>query len=325
MRLKFWGARGSSPVPQSHARAVELVRGLVTRAREAGLTTLAELDEWVAADRFGKPLAYGGHTPCTEISHGDFSAFVDMGTGLREAGAAHMGKRKDYTFFMTHLHWDHLIGLNFFVPIFIPGHTLTIYHVHKTAPDSFRTLFNGVNFPIKWEALASKIEFRELKPYETFICGDVTATPFALDHPGGSFGYRFEAGGRSAAIGYDSEFKRISREALGRDLPFYQNLDLLVFDAQYDLEELLSKFDWGHASPTLGVDLAVREGIKALALIHHDPWASDQRLRDSLAATRRYAEKQVKRRGVAGQPPLHVFSCYDGLEVEMDALTAAGV
>ena len=71
---------------------------------------------------------------------------------------------------------------------------------------------------------------------------NVTVTPFVLDHPGGSFGFRFDAEGKSCAIGVDGEFKRISREELGKDLPFYQNLDMLVFDAQYEISERASRW-----------------------------------------------------------------------------------
>lgn len=318
--LTFWGARGSSPVVTNHDKLVTLLGQLVGSAKSKGI---ANLDDFLLAatnGTLGHPLHFGGHTPCTEVAYGDQQFVIDMGTGLREFGTKHLGKRKEFVFFLTHLHWDHLIGLNFFVPIFVPGHKLIIHYVHKTAPESIRNLFNGINFPVKWDQLGAQIEFREVRLYEWLNLGDVRVSPFALDHPGGSFGWRFEAGGRSCVIGFDGEYSRVSREDLGRDLPYYQNLDLLVFDAQYELEELINKHDWGHSSASIGIDIALREGIKKLVFIHHDPWASDERLRAALVNAKKYLDASVRRYAKQGWVATHVpelLSAYDGLKVRV--------
>jgi phosphoribosyl 1,2-cyclic phosphodiesterase len=319
MRVTFWGARGSSPVVMDHAKSLALLDALVAKARAKGLTSYDELLAAAHGGALGEPLVFGGHTPCTEVVSGEQSFFVDMGTGLREAGTRYLGKRTSYDVFLTHMHWDHLQGLPFFVPVFIPGQKLTIHHVHKTAPEYVRIMFNGVNFPVKWEQLGATIEFKQLTLYEPTKIGGVSVTPFALDHPGGSFGYRFEAGGKAAVIGFDGEYTRVSREDLGKDLPFYQNLDMLVFDAQYELEELLNKHDWGHSSAPIGIDLALREGIKKLVLVHHDPWATDERLRASLANARKYAKANLRwHDNWKGQPDgPEIVSAYDGLTLDV--------
>ena len=67
-----------------------------------------------------------------------------------------------------------------------------------------------------------------------------------------------------------------------------------MFDAQYELDELLNKHDWGHSSAPIGIDLALREGIRALALMHHDPWASEERLQQSILSARQYAKLNMK-------------------------------
>src|SRR5262249_44804431 len=153
-----------------------------------------------------QPLSYGGNTSCTEVGHDGHFVYVDMGSGFREAGTAAMQKGlKEFHIFMTHVHWDHVMGMPFFVPIHVPGHKLNIYHVHKNAPEHIRINFNGVNFPLSWEQLNGKVEFHQLKLYETTKFGDLSVRPFVLDHPGGSFGYRFEAGGKALAIGVDGE------------------------------------------------------------------------------------------------------------------------
>ena len=298
-----------------------MIRRVVAEAKTKGLSTLADFDSWLQNDQAEKPVTYGGHTPSVEITHESSHFFVDAGTGLREAGSSQPGERKEFQFFLTHLHWDHLSGLPFFVPIFTPGNKITIYHVHKNAPEYVKILFNGINFPVTWEKLGATVEFKQVNLYQSLTFGPVSVTPFALDHPGGSFGYRFEAGGKSLAIGFDGEFIRISRKDLGKDLPYYQNLDLLVFDAQYEIEEYVNHFDWGHSSTFVGVDLALREGIGAVAMLHHDPWASHEKLQSSHRKALAYMRSQLHNyadvwAGKATKEP-RIISAYDGLAIEL--------
>lgn len=326
MKLKLWGTRGSLPRAINHEQLMTLIGDLCTSAEKAGGKTIADFRRLLSDKTLGYPLTYGGNTACYEVIQPSRRFFVDMGSGLSYASAdAVEAGRTDFTFFLTHMHWDHIMGLPFFVPLYIPGTKITIYHVHPNAPEHVKIQFNGVNFPVKWEDVRAHIEFKRLKLYSKTVLDDVTISPFALDHPGGSFGYRFDANDQSLAIGVDGEFKRSTRKELGKDLKYYQGLDLLLFDAQYELEELANRYDWGHCSPPIGVDLALREGIRALLLSHHDPHGTEERQRRmrNFAAQHlktqlpQYSDQWQKMNQPQGP---QIISAFDGLVFDLDTM-----
>lgn len=322
MYIKCWGTRGSLPHSTSHERFVNTLEDLVKLARSKGIESAHDLVNACRAGQLHQPIVYGGNTTCTEVGHASHAVYVDMGSGIREAGTAAMQKGiKEFHIFLTHMHWDHVMGMPFFVPVHIPGHKINIYHVHKNAPEHVRINFNGVNFPLTWDQLRGTVEFHQIKLYETSSFGSLKVTPFVLDHPGGSFGYRFEAEGKAVAIGVDGEYKRLTPEALGRDLKYFQNLDLLLFDAQYEMSELASRFDWGHCSPDIGVDLALREGIRKLVFTHHDPWSNEDKLRRMYTNAVKYMKSQLpafQSVWAATQPDgPQLEMAYDGLTIEV--------
>jgi phosphoribosyl 1,2-cyclic phosphodiesterase len=277
--VKFWGTRGSTPRAFTHDDILTLLQRLKASGKAGGKTTLDEILTAHSGKHQDVPLGFGGDTTCVEIGHGKQSLFVDMGSGLRQAGTDAMDTgNKEFHILVTHMHWDHVLGLPFFRPIFEKDFTLHIYHVHNESPEFIKLNFNGINFPVLWGDLGSNIVFHQLKPYRSVDINGMKVEPFRLDHPGDSFGYRIEAKSQAVVIGFDSEYTRLSRAELGKDLKYYQNLDLLIFDGQYTPVELEARKGWGHSTPTTGCELALREGIKKLAFTHHDPWADFDKL-----------------------------------------------
>jgi phosphoribosyl 1,2-cyclic phosphodiesterase len=319
--IKCWGTRGSLPVATNHSRFVAVFEDVAAQAKRMGLSTMSEVSDALKQGKLYNPVVYGGNTSCTEVGQDDVKCFVDMGSGFREAGTVAIQQGvKEFHVFMTHMHWDHVMGMPFFIPIHVKGHKINIYHVHKTAPESIKINFNGVNFPLTWDQLNGDVEFHQLTLYKPVQIGKMSITPFVLDHPGGSFGYRFDANGRSFAIGVDGEFKRVTPKELGKDLPFYKDLDALLFDAQYEMSELASRFDWGHCSPNIGVDLALREGIKNLLFTHHDPWSSEEKLRRMYANAVKYMNSQISSYPdvwSANPKGPNLQMAYDGLTIEL--------
>lgn len=318
MQIKLWGTRGSLPRAMTHDRLQSRLLAILHRAEQKGVTDLAGLQKFVAAQQ---PVTFGGNTTCTEIRTRNHSYFVDLGTGLTSYAELHRGL-KHYIFFLSHLHWDHINGLPFFPPIYDEKCRIDIYHVHEKAEDYLALAFNGINFPVRWSELDADIRFHQLTVHRPLKLDDhLTVTPFKLDHPGDSFGYRFEQGTTSVAIAVDNELQRKTADELGADHRYYQQLDLLLFDSQYELSELAHKYDWGHSSPTLGIDLAYREMIKQLVLVHHDPWADDGKLQKKVSDAQDYARKiypQHRQQWQAiqeGGP--RIVAGYDGLTIDV--------
>jgi len=74
-----------------------------------------------------KTVRYGGNTSCLEVRCGEKLLIFDAGTGIRDLGLKLVGAGAvDTNLYITHTHFDHICGLPFFVPLFIPGNRITL-------------------------------------------------------------------------------------------------------------------------------------------------------------------------------------------------------
>jgi phosphoribosyl 1,2-cyclic phosphodiesterase len=219
----------------------------------------------------------------------------------------------------THFHWDHLIGLPFFVPLFIPGNRIRTYAVQPELAEVFPTIFKKPFFPVPFDKLGSLISTHRLEPRVPKMFGDLEVTPYQLDHPDPCWGFRVRHGGKTFSYCVDTEATRVSQKELGPDLPLYQDVDLMIFDSQYTLSEVVEKVDWGHAAAPIGIDLAAREGVKKIVFVHHDPAASDSKIADGARQTARYERSQVRQRKENGAESLAVewIFGHEGMEFDL--------
>lgn len=336
--IQFWGVRGSLPSPktpqmvQDHMRETlrEFATGFdrkMTSSKETisdGVDSyLAELPPW----KFG----FGGDTSCVEVDAGASRIIIDAGSGLRRLGEKLMrgpcgrGQGEVHLFF-THFHWDHMIGLPFFAPIFVKGNKVSFYAVQPELEKCVRRLFEKPFFPVAFEMLPSTIEFHRLTPREVKTLGSLNVTPYMLDHPDPCWGYRVEAettqGVRSYAHCVDSEGTRVSRVDLGEDVGLYRGADLCLFDAQYTLREFLEHMNWGHSAAPIGIEIALREGVKKIVFAHHDPAASDRKIADAERQTRDFLDAARVQAKAAGRllPEIEWQFARDGDYVELGEL-----
>lgn len=324
MKVKLWGTRGSLPTPKTPLEIRDRVTMVLKGFLDAGYQDVKDVEPYLDNLTCSVLGGFGGNTACMEILEGPTRAVIDGGSGLRLLGAELMkgacahGKGEVHIFF-THFHWDHLIGLPFFTPIFIPGNQIHVYAVQPELRQIFETVFKKPFFPVDLKQLGAQIHYHTLEPRKAFKLGELQLTPYQLDHPDPCWGYRVEGGGKVFSYCVDTEGTRATRAELGADLPMYQGVDFMIYDAQYTLREALEKVNWGHAAATIGLDIAMREGIKRVLFMHHDPASSDAKVALVEQQTRRYYENQLKTSKKAGIDlhPVEWTFAQEGTEIEI--------
>jgi phosphoribosyl 1,2-cyclic phosphodiesterase len=236
-------------------------------------------------------LKYGGNTSCVEVRLADGTLIVlDAGTGIMPLGLrlAEEGVRT-INLLLTHLHLDHLEGLGFFAPIWVPETELRIWG----PPSSRRTLAQRIArylspplFPIELSDIPARISFHDV-PHEPWSIGGATVLADPVVHPGPTVGYRLFEQGRSLA--YLPDHEPGLGVDLGRVSPDWMSgyalawgADVLLHDSQFTEEEYVERVGWGHSSIADTVTFADAAGAKRLVLFHHDPQHTDADLESHL-------------------------------------------
>jgi phosphoribosyl 1,2-cyclic phosphodiesterase len=318
LRVKFWGTRGSIPVAMT---SVEVRRKLVAalmRASGRKLDTPKKAAAFLDRElEFAAGHTFGGNSSCVEIATGSKDyVLCDLGTGARVFGNQVMATRgaSGHTFhvFMSHVHWDHIMGFPFFMPIYTAGNHIKIYGCHPGLDDVFRRQHAAPFFPVDYGQLSATIEFVRLEPGRDYEIAGLRVRPKLQHHGGDSFGYRFQMGGTVVVYSTDAEHKQDDLAEVQGFVEFFREADLVIFDSQYSLAEATSiKEDWGHSSNVVGLELCQMAGAKRLCLFHHEPVSDDEGISALLADTRRLEE--ITR----GARRVEILAAYDGMEIAL--------
>lgn len=240
--ITFWGVRGSTPCPCDANRR------------------------------------YGGNTACVSVERpGRDPIVLDLGTGLRFFGQT---QPQDGSFsghaFVTHIHWDHVQGLPFFIPVLAPGASLTVRAPRPTDDLSLRDAFGEFlrppYFPVTTEQLHGHVDFVDFDGGEEVEVEGALVRAETVPHVGATNGYRVEVDGVVIAYISDHQQPIDDPEHVAEGaLALCEGADLVIHDAQFTADELARKANWGHCTVDYAAHVAASAGAKRLALFHHDP------------------------------------------------------
>ncbi len=245
MRVKFWGTRGSCATPSPNTKE------------------------------------FGGNTPCVTVllPEGDTLVVLDLGTGSRQLGMElqKMGEKYHYKLhiFLSHVHWDHIQGFPFFLPVYLPNWEVHFYGVgdlKKMLAGQMRPPY----FPVTMDAMNAAMVFHQMPHFGKAVqVGSAKITHTKLRHPNDSYAYRITAGGKSMVYATDTEHPA---DSIDENLVnFARKADLFIYDGQYTEDEYKNgKVGWGHSTWMQGVKLAQKADLNTLALFSHDPTHTDE-------------------------------------------------
>ncbi|MDH5578719.1 MAG: MBL fold metallo-hydrolase, partial [Betaproteobacteria bacterium] len=183
MRVRFWGTRGSIPVALTSADIRDKVALALFQAEGRRFASVGEAHEFAVRHLdFALTHTFGGHSPCVELETGANEYVVcDMGSGARPFGAhvlaRQSGKPATVNVFMSHVHWDHIMGFPFFGPAYVPGTHIRIHGCHDVIEHAFRLQQAPPCFPVEFSQLAADIEFVKLAPGRPHEISGVQVTP----------------------------------------------------------------------------------------------------------------------------------------------------
>ena len=277
MRVRFWGVRGSIAAAGPETAQV------------------------------------GGNTSCVEVRVGpddsddsdggdETLVIFDAGTGLRRLGESLRGPVEAHLF-LSHLHWDHIQGFPFFGPAYAPGNRIRLYAPERCAQHgdvraALDAQMRAPHFPVGLDAMRAELSFGAVAAGAELAVGAATVQAAAARHPNGCLAYRLSAGGRSVVYATDTEHDASGR--IDRSLvELARGADVLIYDAQYTVEEYAGKRGWGHSTAEEGARLAEAAGVGQLVLYHHDPTHDDWQIARIEAATRaRFPNTVAAREGL---------------------------
>lgn len=278
MKIKVWGCRGSLPTPGKNT------------------------------------IRYGGNTTCLEVRLDDGTLIViDAGSGIRKLGQSLL-KEKDLTdiyLFLTHAHWDHLMGFPFFAPAYSSKHKIFVRGGPKAKESLHQYLTRQMEppyFPVPFGTLKAEFDFTFGTPPERTV-GSAKIMPIPLNHPNGGYGFKIIEAGKTFIFLPDNELDFAHSDNMTKDtyVDYCKAATLLIHDTQYTDEEYETTRGWGHTKLSSIIELGVKAGVQQLGLFHHDPNRADDQM-DAFVASAQAKIAQTK-------SPMACFGVKEGMEI----------
>jgi phosphoribosyl 1,2-cyclic phosphodiesterase len=223
-------------------------------------------------------LHFGGNTCCLELRYDDTVVIFDAGSGIRPLGHT-LAHEKKIDLFLSHLHWDHIVGFPFFEPLYRKGVHITIWtpQGHGRSPSElFDQLLAPEFFPIHLDQMKAHLEFKTIQEKTPVRLGPLTIDFHKTIHPGVTYCFKIKTPHQT--IGYVTD-NEIDLEKQQSFIAFHKNCDYFIHEAQYSVDEYPEKAGWGHSSITNALELVRQVHPSRWLVTHHDPAHTDENLR----------------------------------------------
>ena len=243
--IKFWGVRGSHPTPDANK------------------------------------IDFGGDTSCVEIRFPNDLIILDMGSGIRNLGDYILQDNntpKNIHIFLSHYHWDHIVGFLNFKPLFDSSFSFKIYGANKSTKinEVSKKLLDSSLWPVSFEMLNAKVEFIDIESDTIKIGDDININHTTHPHPNGATSYKIS--NNDFSIVYTTDCEHTNNILNKNVLDIAKNVDILIHDSHFTVEDLPKYVGWGHSSWKNAVDVATQSNVEKLILFHYNPEYSDEKV-----------------------------------------------
>jgi len=228
-------------------------------------------------------IRYGGNTSCLEIRCGDRVLMFDAGSGLRELGnhllnGGGNGGAVDADLFLTHVHYDHVCGIPFFAPFYIPNNNFRVWagdlEPELKADKIFEQLMTAPLFPVPPSVFQADINYHAFNTGDRIdLNNEITISTAPLNHPNGATGYRVDFAGKS--ICYLTDTEHVTGEVDQVIVDLIKDADVAIYDAMYTDEEYANCVGFGHSTWRAGAELCEAANVKTFVAFHHEPGHND--------------------------------------------------